>query len=138
MTTAERLYQEEKNKYAFEVRPRKTRARTNAGLNANDRKRILQLIAIVAVICIGIMVAIAYGAYVNYQNNQLQEKNDALSGEVDSLKVELQSANNVAAIEHKASKELGMVYPSGKKYVVVKSTAAKSNFASLLKQRAFD
>lgn len=88
---------------------------------------------------IGVIIAGAYAASINYQNNQIRESNQALQSEVQSLHIDLESASNLANIEKRATKDLGMVYPDGDKLVVL-STAKKvdSNLAVKLKKKAFD
>jgi len=142
MMMSEQLYEQriKKEKYAFDVRPAKAvKHRISEAASAKDRKRVLATIVVCAMICLGLIVSAAYGAAINYSNNQMKNENKALSGEVDSLKVEIQSANNVASIEKKAKSKLGMVYPKGKHYVVVTGKEKPdSDFASLLREEAFD
>lgn len=99
---------------------------------------MLLLIVIAGIICVGMIVASAYGAAVNYSNNQLRDENIALQGEVESLQIEIQSANNIASIEKKALAQ-GMIYPEGSQFVVVSSQEKpEDGFASLLKKQAFN
>ena len=108
-------------------------------LSAKDKSHILLAVLLIGMVFIGVIIAGAYAASINYQNNQIRESNQALQSEVQSLHIDLESASNLANIEKKATKDLGMVYPDGDKLVVL-STAKKvdSNLAVKLKKKAFD
>lgn len=120
------------------------RAKTKAkparhkGLSNKDRKDILKILLIGGLIGIFIITAFSYAAKINYNNNKLRSTNSEIAGEVESLKTELQSANNINDIEEKAKKKLGMVYADGEKYVVLSyEKQPKKNFAGNLKAQAF-
>lgn len=140
MMIAERKVAYEKNYggYSFDVKPRVGRQqRRTAAMSARDKGRMLWVIIVFGIICLGIIVSSAYGAAVNYSNNQIREENIALQGEVDSLNVEIQTANNIASIEKKALAQ-GMIYPEGAQFVVVSSQEKpEEGFAGLLKEQAF-
>ncbi len=108
-------------------------------LSAKDKSHILLAVLLIGMVFIGVIIAGAYAASINYQNNQIRESNQALQSEVQSLHIDLESASNLANIEKRATKDLGMVYPDGDKLVVL-STAKKvdSNLAVKLKKKAFD
>lgn len=136
--------QEVYNDYEAKKAPKKTReSRKKAAMSAKDRGRVLLLLLIAGFIGLMVIVASAYGASVNYSNNNLKSQNTTLQGEVDSIDVKIQSANNIAAIEEKATKQLSMVYPEGEHFVEIQKSAAQTeetakNFASLLREQAFN
>jgi cell division protein FtsL len=127
--------------HAFEgynTRPR-TAKRKAGMLRAKDKKMIILAVLLAGLIGIMVIVAAAYSASINYKNNQLQREIAALEGEVESLEIEIQSANNIAAIENKASSDLGMEYADGERCVSIKSDKQpKKNFAAKLKKEAFE
>ena len=108
-------------------------------LSAKDKSHILLAVLLIGMVFIGVIIAGAYAASINYQNNQIRESNQALQSEVQSLHIDLESASNLANIEKRATKDLDMIYPDGDKLVVL-STAKKvdSNLAVKLKKKAFD
>ncbi|MEA4922030.1 MAG: cell division protein FtsL [Eubacteriaceae bacterium] len=124
----------------FDIRPRSRKnGRKKAGLTAGDKKKLIILLLAAGLVCVGIIIAGAYAATVNYTNNQLRDSNAALQGEVESLQIEIQSANNLATIEKKATKEIGMVYPEGQQLVVLSGkTEPDKNFAADLKKSALN
>ena len=96
---------------------------------------MLLLIVVAGIVCLGMIIASAYGASVNYSNNQLRDENIAIRGEVESLEIQIQSANNIASIEKKALAQ-GMIYPEDSQFVVVSSQKKpEDGFASLLKKQ---
>ena len=114
------------------VRPRVTRQqRKKAEMTARDRGRILMALFVAGIIALGIIVAAAYGAAVNYNNNKLRDSNAALQGEVEML--EIQSANNIAEIQSRAEGELGMAYPGADQLVLLSQTAGESTVGQSLR-----
>lgn len=102
-------------------------------MTAKDRGRILLVLFTAGLICLGIIVAAAYGAAINYTNNQLRADNVALESEVDTLEIQIQSANNVAKIQNAAQEELGMDYPSGSQLVLLSDLQEQTRFGSVLR-----
>ena len=99
------------------------------------------MLVAIGIIGIGVIIAGAYAAMVNYHNNELKEQNAALQSEVQSMEIDLESATNLANIEKKASKELVMVYPDGDSLVVIKKSSSASKdtgLAANLKKNAFE
>lgn len=144
MATAEMRneYQEEYqvNGIDFDIHVKTGReSRKKTGMTPADKKKTILLLMICGLICIGIIIAGAYAATINYTNNQLRDSNKALQGEVESLQIEIQSANNIATIEKTATSKLGMVYPEGNNLVVLSGKQKPdNNFASNLKKDAFN
>ena len=68
-------------------------------MRSQDKKRILTGTVIVGLICIIIVVLTAYSAELRCENNELIDSNEALQGEIDTLNVEIKSANNIEHIE---------------------------------------
>lgn len=132
-------YGEAYGNYSFDVKPRVGRQqRKTAAMSAKDKSRMLLLIVVAGIVCLGMIIASAYGASVNYSNNQLRDENIAIRGEVESLEIQIQSANNIASIEKKALAQ-GMIYPEDSQFVVVSSQKKpEDGFASLLKKQAFN
>ena len=93
------------------------------------------ILAVLLAGLIGIMVIIsaAYSATINYQNNQLKREVSALEGEVESLEIEIQSANNIAEIQSRAEGELGMAYPGVDQLVLLSQTAGESTVGQSLR-----
>ncbi len=124
----------------YNARPRTNRRRASeSGLTARDRQHLLMMLVVAGLLGIIIIITTAFSATINYKNNQLQNDITVLEGEVEALEIEIQSANNIAAIEQKASKDLGMKYAEGNSYVVLSSegNSKNDNFAAKLKNNAY-
>lgn len=121
------------------MRPKTAERSSGAEITASDKKKLFMLVLIAGLLCITMVIVSAYVASMNYQNNKLKESNKALQSEVQTLQVKVKSASGIAAVADKATGKLGMVYPSGKKYVKL-TTADKpsSDLASLLKKQAYN
>jgi len=133
MITAEQWYEQQTNytKYGFDMKPRAAaqRPKNSSGVTAADRKKLMFLVVVAGLICIGIIISSAYAASVAFTNNQLKEQNAALQSEVETLEIKIQSANNIRTIEEKATGELGIVLSGEEK--------TADDFGSLLKKQAF-
>ena len=130
-------------KYGYEqgmynTKPAGTREK-KGGLKASEKKMMLVMVLLAGLIGILIIVSAAYSAQINYNNTQLRNEIATLEGEVQSLQVDIQSANNIAMIEKTATGQLGMVYADGEKCVTIKSAKQPTkNFAAKLKKEAFN
>jgi len=121
----------------IDVRPRVTRQqRKKAEMTARDRGRILMALFVAGILALGIIIAAAYGASVNYNNNKLRDSNAALQGEVEMLEIQIQSANNIAEIQSRAEGELGMAYPAADQLVVLSQTAGGAQVGQSLRATA--
>ena len=104
----------------------------------NKRKVILNMLA-GGILCIVLVVLTAYSAELKCDNNGLINENEALQGEIDTLKIKIKSANNIEHIEAYATEKLGMVYPEHDECVYLdQESAPDANFAMSLKQQAYD
>ncbi len=143
MITAEQWYEQEVryNKYGFDMKPKAAKEKPVTKVHAAvSRKHMFLLLAVAGMICIGLIICSAYAASITYTNNQIRTENAALQGEVESLQIKIQTADNIDNIEQKATKELGMVYPDSEQYVTLSGSSKTDvgDFASLLKKQAYN
>ena len=130
------VYQDRRRR-DYEVRPHVTRQqRKKAEMTARDRSRILLALFVAGMLALGIIIAAAYGASVNYNNNKLRDSNAALKGEVEMLEIQIQSANNIAEIQERAEAELDMLYPAADQLVVLSQTAVAVDIGQALRTTA--
>ena len=108
-------------------------------MKIEEKKRVLTGAIIVGLICIIMVVLVAYGAELRCKNNELLAANETLQGEIDTLNIKIKSANNIDHIEEVATTKLGMVYPSEGECVYVSSDdVPESNFAMVIKEQAYN
>ena len=130
------VYQDRRRR-DYDVRPHTTRQqRKKAEMTAKDRSRILLALFVAGMLALGIIIAAAYGASVNYNNNKLRDSNAALKGEVEMLEIQIQSANNIAEIQERAEAELDMLYPAADQLVVLSQTAVAVDIGQALRTTA--
>lgn len=135
---AQRQYEYDFPAGGYNTRPRTAKRSRNKGLPAKDKKMILLVILLAGLIGIMVIVSAAYAATINYKNNEIKNEISALEGEVESMQIEIQSANNIAVIEKAAAEKSGMVYAEGDKCVAINSgKQPEKNFAAKLKEDAF-
>lgn len=108
-------------------------------MKAYEKRKILFYMFGIGIICIIIVVLTAYSTDLKYDNNILMRENKALKGEVDTLNVRIESANNIEYIEKTASEELGMIYPEeGECVYLDREDRPDANFAMLIRERAYN
>ena len=130
------VYQDRRRR-DYEVRPHVTRQqRKKAEMTARDRSRILLALFVAGMLALGVIIAAAYGASINYNNNKLRDSNAALKGEVEMLEIQIQSANNIAESQERAEAELDMLYPSADQLVVLSQTAVAVDIGQALRATA--
>ncbi len=101
--------------------------------------KILMLIVFTGVICGLIVVLTAYAAELRCDNNELIKQNEVLQTEVDTLDINLKSANSVDHIEKIATDKLGMVYPQEDECVYMSSAKApEKNLAMTIRENAYN
>lgn len=143
MIAAEKWYEYQENyqKYGFDMKPKKPgkkAKRPKPGITAKDKARLMVLTVAVGILCVGLIITTAFAASIKYDTNQMIKENNALEADIENLNVKIYSTNNIEAIEKKATKELGMEYPSSKQivYLTEEEKPAKG-FADILKKQAY-
>ena len=96
-------------------------------------------IMLIGFICIAMVVMTAYAAELRCENNALIAKNKVLQGEVDTLGIKINTANNIEQIEKVAKEKLGMIYPTSENCVYLsEEDAPKHNFAAVIRKEAYN
>jgi len=106
----------------------------NALLRA--RNKLIVILLIIAIVCIGIVALNAYSSKLQYEINSLNSQVQESNYEIANLEVKIKSATNIANLEDRAL-AMGLVYPSFDKIVYVKlSDSVVEDFATALRQNA--
>jgi len=134
-------YQENYQKYGFDMKPpepEKPVRRKGAVITAKDRMRLVGLLIAAGVLCIGLIVATAYAASIQYDINKIAAANSVLQMENENLSIQIDSANNIQTIEAKAMK-LGMVYPKKNQIVYLnKGKAPNAEVGAATKAQTYN
>jgi len=138
-------YQNSYKRYGIDMKPRTTDKQdikmknTSTGITQKDKLHLLLLTIFVGILCVGLILTTAYAASVKYHVNSLTKENDVIQGEIENLKVEIESNNNIQIIEQKATSELGMVYPTSDQLIYIKANKqGTKDFALALKEQAYN
>lgn len=108
-------------------------------MKRKEKNKMLSLIMVVGLISAMLVLLAAYSASLRVENNSYIKSNQALRGEIDTLKVKIKSANNVEHIEKVAMENLGMVYPEEEQCIYLTSEDKPAgNFAMTLKTKAYN
>ncbi len=145
MVTAEKWYEYEENyiKYGLDlstkaVRKKAPKAKRHIA-SAKDRKRAMVYVIVLAAVCVGVVISAAYAATLKCEINSIIASNTEIEREIETLTVEIKTANNISAIETRAINELGMVYPTSAEIVyVLEDEKPATDFAMVLKDQAYN
>lgn len=108
-------------------------------MKAYNKRKILFNMFAVGLLCIVLVVLTAYSAELKCGNNEMMSNNEALQGEIETLRVKIKSANSIEHIEEYAQNKLGMVYPErGECVYLDKESAPEENFAMSLRKEAYN
>ncbi|MEG0291508.1 MAG: hypothetical protein RR495_01710 [Anaerovoracaceae bacterium] len=143
MAAVNRVYERQINRPGrqYEVRPKVNTVATKNKVvfTAKEKKRILLSLVLIGAILIGSIIMTAFAANLAYHNNQIRKENSVITGDIETLKIEIQSSNNIGIVEEKAIKKLGMINPEGSGFVEVEGKReASKKLATGLKKRAFN
>ncbi len=142
MFSPEKWYEYEMRykEYGIDMKPeketkRRERARSGIAFSMRDKIFLIFLLVFIGVISVGSIQVAAYAADVQCKMNDLIKENTVVSGEIENLSVKLNKANNIEAIEEKATATLGMVYPNPNDFVYIEVVQDKNvDFALLLNE----
>ncbi len=147
MMAAEKWYEHQTSyqKYGLEMKPLGTRHTdllpkpVKNIMNSKDKSRLMGLTVFVGLVCICLIIMAAYTAQVKYNINGIMADSDKVKGEIENLRVELNSASNITSIEQKAEARLGMVYPTADQITYIEGEDESiTGFAQTLKQIAYN
>lgn len=149
-------YQKQYQKYGIDMKPQEERERVRkqrkqardnvsaferaASIAAKgDRRAMLSLVLVGALILIMVVVMSSYAAKLTYDINKIRVENDALIGEIEDLDVKMMSSSNISYVEQTARKELGMKNAGTANCVYISAEdAPEEGFADILKQKAYN
>lgn len=105
-----------------------------------DRKLAIATVVVMGVIMLGVIFVSAYCADIKHDINLVNKDITALQEDIDYLKVEIESGNNIATIEKKALKSLGMIYPTADQFEYLEGTKStkKEDMAQVIKENAYE
>lgn len=141
MAAAEKWYENYEN-YDLERKPKTSRKavkKPKSTVTAKDKMRLLGLTIVAGILCIGLIITTAYAASIKYDTNQIIKENNALEAEIENLNVGIYSADTIEAIEKKATKKQGMIYPSSKQVIyLTEEEKPDRGFAETLRKQAYN
>lgn len=107
-----------------------------------DRKQKVRIgffILMIGLVLSFMVLAEAFNATIQHDNNEYTKVNADIQGEIDTLKVKVKTSNNIDSIEKVAIEQLGMVYPGDEQCVyLTENDKPKGGFAAMLKSRAYN
>ena len=116
-------YQKQYQKYGLDMKPeservpvterrkQKKKALLSRGVVLNvssDHRLMLYVVSICVVVLLSIVILASASAKITYDINKIKASNEALSGEIEDLDVQILSSSTITYIEGQAKGELGM------------------------------
>ena len=109
-----------------------------SALFKNNKVKIVIIMILTAVICISYVGLNAYSSKLQYELNTINSEIQASSYRAANLEVKIQSATSVDGLEAKAL-EMGLIHPGFDRIITLrKDDAPVTNFATALKQNAYN
>lgn len=121
-------YQEDYIRYGVELKPEEPdvkkekkagQKKASVKITASEKAVVLSFILAVGLCCIAIIFLQAFTSNISYNIYELNQKIDAIEGDIDNLNVTLQSQNNLSQIEYYATNTLQMVFPEKEQCVSI-------------------
>lgn len=104
-----------------------------------QKVKIVFFILMIGLVLAFMVLAEAFNATIQHENNEYSKTNADIQGEIDTLKVKVKSSNNIENIEKVAIEDLGMVYPGDEQCVyLTEDDKPKGGFAAMLKSQAYN
>ncbi len=106
---------------------------------ARGQIKLMFSILCIGMICVLIVVLAAYAADLKYDNIILEEKNEEIRGEIETLDGEIRAANRIEHIESIATEQLGMVYAKESECIYISQTEeVDGNLAMIIRKNAYN
>lgn len=143
MMPAEQWYEYRKkySDYGLSMEPERKKEKKRvkkSGAGSKDFVMFAFFAMVIGVLGIGVIISNAYEANIQCSINEVMKENGAIMGEIENLRVDLNQANNIQAIESRAAAELGMIYPNPNDFIYVEADVQPvRDFAVLLQEEAY-
>ena len=132
-----RQFQQQQQQPVREARPVERRNKeSETGLTLREKKVLLVFAIAACIVGILIVVSAAFTTTLKYQINELIVANEELEDDIAATEIKIQTANSLTSLEHKATKELGMKYPSSNQIVYIDDISAPKDLASIVSEAA--
>lgn len=147
-------YQKQYQKYGLDMKPeservpvterrkQKKKALLSRGVVLNvssDHRLMLYVVSICVVVLLSIVILASASAKITYDINKIKVSNEALSGEIEDLDVQILSSSTITYIEGQAKGELGMKNADSKHCIYLSSIdTPEEGFADILKEKAYN
>ena len=110
-----------------------------SAIASKDRRLAILTVVVLGIIMLGIIFISAYCASIKSEINKVNKEIAVLQEDIDYLKLEIESGSNIATIEDKALKDLGMIYPTADQFVYIEGIKPKDNdLAQAIKENAYE
>ena len=117
-------------------KPVERRKETEEGLSLREKRTLLLFAVAACIVGILFVVSAAFTTTLKYQINELIVANEELEDDIAATEIKIQTANSLTSLEHRATKELGMKYPSSSQIVYIDDISAPKDLASIVSEAA--
>jgi cell division protein FtsL len=101
--------------------------------------RAIVILLVLGALLIGSVWMTAKAADIKYSVNRINKESMLLEDEIDLLRIKIESANGIEAVEAYAINEMGMKYPRADQCIYIeKDAVVREDLVSLIKQKAYE
>jgi hypothetical protein len=120
-------------------KPRDTaRAKTGKAVSAPDITAMVLILIFAGLIGVGMTVASSWMSSIQYDINRVVRATEETYAEIEKLTVKIEKGTGIGVIEHRATSELGMIYPTADQVVYIEEEPPSINdFAQYIKENAY-
>lgn len=117
------------------------KAKRNTAVKVSRTHRVngsVMAVAFVVFMAFLIVLLTAQAATLQTENNKIEQQNEYLAAEIDSINNDITDETTLDKIEKSASKKYGMIYPNSSNYITIKDDEPiGGNLADAIKEEVY-
>lgn len=114
------------------------RSKNRSAVSAPDRIGMTLMLILAGMIGVGMIIASSWMTTIQFDINRISKSTAEVYSEIEKLSVKIERGTSISVIEHRATNELGMIYPAAEQVVYLEKEPAPINdFAQYIKENTY-
>lgn len=130
-----------RNNKAISQKNKSANTKKRAAVNAKSLPRLnFSAIAVILLVALlfSTVIMTAHAAALKTENNKIEQQNEYLAAEIDSINNDITDETTLDKIEKTASKKYGMIYPNSSNYITIKDNEPiEGNLADAIREEVY-
>lgn len=130
-----------RNNKAISQKNKSANTKKRAAVNAKSLPRLnSSAIAVILLVALlfSTVIMTAHAAALKTENNKIEQQNEYLAAEIDSINNDITDETTLDKIEKTASKKYGMIYPNSSNYITIKDNEPiEGNLADAIREEVY-